>query len=261
MPARQPAEETMMNRVRIFALAAAATLQVATLSISPVRAKSVRYPAAQPEIALDVPDDWTVAETPLGLELQSPSKDALVIAGLTEGDRKSVDGWSRRALERMDGEGVVFDKSGTAKPTKPHVAGYDVAMPAAASATSPKPSDDKPTAPAAATPSNRESSYTFGGPAMVDPLKSAQEKASKAGAPRAADIPSISTGGFNPAAMKASGHFAYIGGTLHGQPVDVELAVFPLGKDRRVLIEQQSGPTDARGVMIVRSLRSVGAAR
>ena len=241
----------MGYRVSIAALAALLSLSL------PACAKEVRYPAAHPNFALDVPDDWSVAETPLGLELQPASKDALVVAAVTDGDRKSIDGWSRRALERMGTEGVVFDKTGSAKAVKPNgAAGADDGG-AKEPAKAPPKVSGKPAEQTSIAPLANGPSYTFGGPAMVDPLKAVQAEARKSMKPGGADMPSISTGGFDVATMKPTGHFAYTGGALRGQPVDVELAVFPLDKTKRLLIEQLSGPTDARGVMIVRSLRNL----
>lgn len=237
-----------MDHRACLAALAATLLPVATAAY----AKDVRYPAAHPEVALQVPDDWSVAETPLGLELQSPEKDALVVAGVTAGDRKSVDGWSKRALERMSGEGVVFAKAGT-KAAKPHVAGPDGA-PAGEAAKAPSAPQAPPPAAADVAKANGDKPYTFGGTPLVDPLGTAQKEASKLAG--TSPMPSISTEGLTESRMKPIGHYAY-SGTLRGQPVDVELAVFPLDKTKRLLIEQLSGATDARGVMIVRSLRNL----
>ena len=57
------------------------------------------------------------------------------------------------------------------------------------------------------------------------------------------------------AAISPFSHFFYKRTTMRGKAVDVEMALYPLGKDQVFVIEQMSGPVDPRGVIIVRSLR------
>ena len=54
---------------------------VALVAASAAGAKTIKMPEAAPQVTFDVPDDWTVTPTPLGLDLAPPDKSALIVSG------------------------------------------------------------------------------------------------------------------------------------------------------------------------------------
>ena len=86
------------SRRSVVALAPiAATLLAVLLPAVPAVAGQVTYPKAEPKIVLRVPDDWAVAETSLGLEIEAPRKDSLVVGAILPRDRTKVNAWVQEA--------------------------------------------------------------------------------------------------------------------------------------------------------------------
>ncbi len=239
------------GHLRTFELAALA----AALSTAPAAAKDVLFPAAKPAVAMTVPEGWVGADTPLGLELQSPRKDSLVLAGMVSRDHDSVQKWVRQAEARMMAAGIVF-----AKPTPPKSAPKQQTADARADPSidhflnqgrdqpftfSGAPSVDKPALEAAGKPM----------PLVVNPIGEPALPTTAPSATAAASAPSAGTAP-NAGPMRPTRHFDYSGSMQHGTPVDIEFAIYPVGTDKAFLIEQESGQTDSRGAMIVRSLRA-----
>lgn len=81
------------------------------------RAEQIRYPKDKPIVTMNVPDGWAVDYTPTGVEMRSPEKNAVVIAGVVKGDKFSINVWSKSATERMIALGVAFEKAQTGETT------------------------------------------------------------------------------------------------------------------------------------------------
>lgn len=218
----------------------ATSLLLALLLAAPAYAGEVAYPKAAPKIQLRVPDDWHVAETVVGLEIEAPRKDSLVVAAVLPRDKAKVDAWVQTALGRMRAEGVTFLNEGQMDPQLPE--------PAAA----PKPDAPSDKSANAGPPET----FTFSGSPAVGEAAPPSEQdylpkvATKYGLPPSAMATGVG------AAISPFSHFYYKRTSMHGKQVDVELALYALGKDQVFVIEQMSGPVDPRGVMIVRSLRA-----
>ena len=218
----------------------ATTLLLVLVPAAPAFAGQVAYPKAAPKIELRVPDDWAVAETGIGLEIEAPRKDSLVVAAVLPRDKAKVDAWVQTALARMRAEGVAFLNEGEMDPQLPE--------PEAAQKLD-APSDKSADA-------GSPEIFTFSGSPAVGQAAPPSEQdylpkvATKYGLPPSA----MATG--EGAAINPFSHFYYKRTSMHGKQVDVELALFTLGKDKVFVIEQMSGPVDPRGVMIVRSLRA-----
>ena len=101
------------------AAASLAPLAAALFLVTPALAGQVGYPKAAPKIELRVPDDWTVSESELGLEIESPRKDCLVVAALLPRDKVKVDKWVQQAAGRMKAEGVIFLNKDGSEPDLP----------------------------------------------------------------------------------------------------------------------------------------------
>ena len=156
-------------------------------------------------------------------------------------DKAKVDAWVQQAARAHEGRGRDLpegrrERAGRAR------AGRGVE-------DSEAPADGS----AGAAPS--ESFIFSGAPAAGKPAPPGEEDflpkvATKFGLPPSA----MATG--KGAALTPFSHFYYKSTSMHGKQVDVELALYALGKNQVFVIEQMSGPVDPRGVMIVRSLRA-----
>ena len=207
------------------------------VSTLPAAASEVAYPKTDAKVQLRAPDDWKISETALGLEVEAPGKDSLVVAAVLPRDQVRVNAWVKDAIERMTKEGVTFRGKDTDTPQQ------QVGEPSL------DPPVDHPST-AAST-----ETFTFSGqPAIGQPgLPSEEDLLPDVVGPLGVPMATMGLGKGGP--MHPFRHFYYKGTTMHGKPIDVELAIYALGKDQLFLIEQMSGPVDPRGVMIVRSLR------
>lgn len=203
---------------------------------TPAQAKTVKFPEAKPQVAMDVPDDWSVSFTDFGLELRSPQKDSYIVASILKRDKPAVDAWAKKASDKMILAGVSF--SAGAAPAKP-----------AASA---------PPIPSAPAAQKADATFTFSGaPSLAPPAKAPPvETALSATAPKGETLEEMIAPTVPAAAPKMPFRVAvYSGASLAGQPVDVQLVNFSLSKTELFLLEQESGPADDRAVTIVKSVR------
>ena len=191
---------------------------------SAAQATLLKFPKTDPRVALEIPDNWTASYTAVGLELQSPAKDSLVVAGIVNHDEHSVETWAKAANKVLGAEGVVFAKKG--KPTRTLI---------------PKPPAD-PTVSAAPQSSSGEAFGFSGTPSVAPPFSQGKDEF-------AAMIAKMK-GPATPYKVVQT-----FGATLDSKPVDIELAMYTLSDDRLFVIEQQSGQTDGRATAIVKSYR------
>ena len=93
---------------------AAAVLAGGALASSSVAARPVPFPRNNPEITMNVPDDWSVAYTAFGLEITSPEKKLYIVADVLPRNKPEADGWAKKALNKMETFGVTFQVKGAA---------------------------------------------------------------------------------------------------------------------------------------------------
>lgn len=187
-------------------------------------AKTVKMPEDAPKVTFDVPDDWTVTPTPLGLDLAPPDKSALIVAGFAKRDRPAMTKWQKDAARRMEDFGVAFDP----KAKKP--VGASVAASTVFSGT-----------PTLSTPEQGPQAAT----AFDDKANAglSLEQLTGRPAPKGAKIP-------------VNGLVIY-GASYLGMPVDAEFLDFDLSPKELFLMQQESGKTDQRIGAIVDSVRRV----
>ena len=202
------------------ALLAGAASAFATVSI----AKTVRVPEAAPQVVFDVPDDWTVTPTPLGIDVAPPDRSALIVSGLVKRDRAALTKWQTDATERMRQFGVAFDPKAT------------------------KSTNAARTAPASPLFSGTPSIAT---PEQGPRAVTAFEDKANAGLPLE-DL----TGRAPPKGAKipVNGLVIY-GASYLGTPVDAEFLNFALSPRELFLIQQESGKTDDRMSAIIDTVR------
>lgn len=219
-----------------WAVQVAVGTAVAFSLASAADATEVKFPKAKPQIAMVVPDGWSVTEAAGGLELRSPEKDSYIVAGLMKQDKATVDGWTKAAGEKLKGFGVRFDDKAKPPPAKPS----DLAPVG----------NFAPTTPAAG-------GLTFSGtPSLATPGTQGSNEHAE---PGAASLEAL-TGLGAPTTPKNKPPFRvaqYFGTTLANKPIDVQLVIFRLPKKRIFVMDQASGPTDGRAVAIVQSVRTV----
>ena len=192
---------------------------------SAVDAKTIRMPEDAPQVSFDVPDDWTVTPTPLGLELAPPDKSALIESGFIKRDRAALTRWQQQATRRMQDFGVAFDPKAK-KPVELSPAAPTTLFSGAPSIGTPEQGPQAPTA--------------FDDKAAAGlPLEDLTGRA----APKGARIP-------------VNGLVLY-GAIYHGAPVDAELLNFALSPKQLFLMQQESGKTDERISAILDSVRRV----
>lgn len=215
----------------------AAVLAVAVLGAS-ARAAEVKFPKTDPRISLEIPEGWTASYTPVGLELQSPEKNSLVVANVVKRDERSVEAWAKEAKERMVAGGIAFDKK--AKPPRILTPGRkgDVDL-----SRSLQPSGE---------------AFSFSGAPSLKPKFSSEPSPNgNADANTSGAAPAGPDSGTAASPMRPFKVVQTFGATMDKKPVDLELAMYPLAKDTFFVIEQQSGPTDSRAAAIVKSFKRV----
>ena len=217
----------------------AAVLAAAAI-VGPAQAKVVMFPETNPAVTLDVPDNWTVSTSPVGLQLRSPEKNSILVANFFKGDKAAAETWPKQAGKTLEEAGVTTDNTATSE--------AHMAPPAESSAEPPR------SLPPATPPVGEH--FTFSGtPSVVDPLGIVR-------AGRTKTFDADGTPGMVPAGSIVRNKIPhrivnYKGGRLDGKPTDVQLYVFSLAKNELFLIEQQSGGTDNRAVEIVYSVKAV----
>ena len=188
-------------------------------------AKTVSVPETSPKVTFEVPDDWTVTPTPIGLEIAPSDKSALIVVGLIKRDRAILTKWQKDATQAMKDFGVAFD-----------------------------PQAKKPVGGAKAAPQTLFSGApTIGTPEQGPQAATAFEDKDKAGlsleqltgrpAPKGAKIP-------------LNGLIIY-GASYLGTPVDAEFIDFDLSPKELFLMQQESGKSDTRIAPIIDSVRRV----
>ena len=188
-------------------------------------AKTIRMPEDAPEVTFDVPDNWTVTPTPLGLDLAPPDKSALIVAGFIKRDRTALTKWQQQATQRMKDFGGAFDPAAK-KPAGGHVAAPTTLFSGAPSIGTPEQGPQAPTA--------FEDKETAGAPL---------EELTGRAPPKGAKIP-------------VNGLIIY-GASYLGSPVDAELLNYALSPKQLFLMLQESGKTDDRIGTIIDTVRRV----
>lgn len=208
-------------------------------------AKEVQFPEAKPKVAMTVPDDWTVTYTPVGVEIEAPGGDSLVVANLLKHDMGTVDAWKAKVLAVMERHGVTVDTGGGA--AKAATAGSGKA-PAAGQG------------PDLAMPGNAERpSFAFvGGPSLETPnLPTGMQPLASTGA-AAPSFAQPSAGAARHGAATVNGmqfkSYRLEGGFFAGKPTDMQLVLFALPKDEFFAVEQQSASDDNRASAILNSV-------
>ncbi len=203
-------------------------------AVRPAQAKIVKFPEHHPEVALDVPDNWSVSYTAVGLELRSPEKNSVIVANLFKHNKAAAEAWPKQAKQALTDAGVVTVEK--AQKPAPAIAPSPSSLPTLAA-----PSGDRFTfsgMPAAKMP---------GGLAPIDgttaPLATVAPGAAPTGASSRNKIPHKIVN--------------YQDANFDGKPTDVQLYIFSLTRDDLFLIEQQSGKSDNRAVDIVYSVQPV----
>lgn len=218
----------MRNRsLTARALTAGATLVVAGLACAaPVCAKTIKMPEAAPQVIFEVPDDWTVTPTALGLNLAPPDKSALIVSGLIKRERTTLTKWQKDATQEMRQFGIAFDP----KATKP-----------AASKAPAAPTTLFSGAPTIATPEQGPKAATAFEDKDKDKAGLSLEELTGRAPPKGAKIP-------------VNGLVVY-GASYLGTPVDVEFLNFALSTKELFLMQQESGKIDDRIAAIVDTVR------
>lgn len=237
----------------VIGLAAGAT---ALLPGLPAAAATVGFPKDKPKVTMQVPDDWTVQYTAIGLEIRSPQKDSILVGNLVKRARTTVDAWNKIATETMSADGISFDKT------------YKPKQQAAAPAPEPQPAHDKQPAPEpAATPPDRVAALegaqpkTSTLPSIDDSIPMFARQAAPAPPPPPPAALAAAKAAGSAAPTRINGmtyHVAqYFGAKLKDKPVDVQLVVFNVAPTEVFLLEQASSGTDDRAVAITMSVKRV----
>lgn len=222
---------------------AARTILVATTFValgSAAAAAELKIPQARPEVAMDIPDGWTMERSASGFEMRSPEKNSIIIGRTLGRDKKAVDTWRQEASEKLKAFGVSFDPGAKAPPPKP----------AEAVKLEDKKTDKTSaftTSPDAFTFSGAPSLKTPGTEGSNDPVKPGDlsvESLTGFGTTVGADMPKLP--------FRA---IQYYGTTMNGKPIDVQLLVYNLPDNRLFVMMQESGPDDGRAVAMARSVR------
>ena len=192
-----------------------------------VFAKTVKLPEDAPQVMFDVPDDWTVTPTPLGLDVAPADKSALIVAGLTPRDRNALTKWQKEATARMVAFGVAFDPKAT------------------------RPKTSSKSTPKAEAPTLFSGAPSIGTPEQGPQAPTAFEDKEHAGLPLEA-----LTGRPAPKGAKIpfNGLVIY-GASYAGSPVDTEFLNFSLSPKELLLMQQESGKTDDRIAAIIGTVR------
>jgi hypothetical protein len=206
---------------------------LATLGGVGLHAEQVPFPKENPRVMLEVPKDWTVAYSDVGLELTAPEKTSFVVAGVVKRSRPTVDAWVKQAADKMKAFGLAFDPD--AKPPTP-------------------PPQPKPTVAAIEAPSAvKGDSFTFSGAPSLDAMPKVAAPTDKATAPTIDDVVNAAPRAGSPMPKIPFKVVQYAGGQLANKPVDVQLVLFNIGPSDDFLIEQTSDSSDPRAVSIVTS--------
>ena len=198
---------------------------VALAAASAAGAKTIKMPEAAPQVTFDVPDDWTVTPTPLGLDLAPPDKSALIVSGFIKRDRAALTKWQKEATQRMKDFGVAFDPKAK-KPIGGHVAAPATLFSGTPSLATPEQGPQAPTA--------FEDKDKAGSPL---------EDLTGRSPPKGAKIP-------------VNGLIIY-GASYLDTPVDAELLNYALSPKELFLMQQESGKSDERIGAIVDTVRRV----
>lgn len=198
---------------------------VAIVAASAAGAKTIKMPEAAPQVTFDVPDDWTVTPTPLGLDLAPPDKSALIVSGFIKRDRAALIKWQKEATQRMKDFGVAFDPKAK-KPVGGHVAAPVTLFSGSPSLATPEQGPQAPTA--------FEDKDKAGSPL---------EDLTGRPPPKGAKIP-------------VNGLIIY-GASYLDTPVDAELLNYALSPKVLFLMQQESGKSDERIGAIVETVRRV----
>lgn len=214
----------------------AGSLVALTLLGGAAEAAPMTFPKDHPVIAMDVPDGWAVATTPLGLELRAPENNSIIAAKVLGREKSFLDTWANQAAARLKTFGVAFDANATA-PAKPAAAPPHVDSVSAFT-----------TRPDAFTFSGQPSLATPGTAGSNDPVKAGQTS-----------VESLTGFGAKVTPMPKIPFRAvqYFGTTMAGKPVDVQLVIYNLPDNRLFVMMQESGPDDGRAVAIAQSVQGV----
>lgn len=209
---------------------------LATLGASSVEAKLIKLPEGKPKVLFDVPDDWTVTPGSEGLELRSPDKKVIIIAGLEKPTKGELSAWHKRATARMEALGVSFDPHASAKPK--------AAAPPAV--VSPMPG------------SGAESTSVFSGaPSLETPehapdVTTATEDKAMSGLSLDQLTGKAPTPGGPHLRFRA---VTLYGASYDGKPVDAQFLNFAVDRNAALLMQQESSSTDDRVGAVVDSIR------
>lgn len=274
-----------------FGMAAvAATITI----VGQAAAAEIKFPKDKPKIELKVPEGWSVRTTSSGLELRSPDKNAYVVADIVKRDKTAVDAWTKLAVEKMEAEGVVFDKAWKPKPQKnaplvdsavvstvPVDSGIPMFARRAVKAEAEKEAAEKAPRMLGAPPIPEEEGLDGGAELHVNAADGAKvadtTPAQSSPSPSMASAPSFTRQ--SPSAVMQTGRTQppdaaegeapskiggmnyrvaqYFGAKRDGKPVDVQLLVMNMGKDQLFMIEHESASADNRTVSIVESTKQV----
>ncbi len=279
---------------RIIMSAAAGGALVA-LASSAVAARPVAFPRNNPEITMDVPDDWSVAYTAFGLEITSPEKKLYIVADVLPRSKPEADGWAKKALVKVEMFGVKFqEKSAAPKapvtessatatatlPTSPSPPTSRFAPTSPLPSTSAPPSTSSDVATAAKTTSSIDRSaptFTFlnppreqtastqptpdlppvfsGTPSLGTPARSKATLAVRSDVPDGVTLEDMAKPTIEAKPKLPFRVGAFPRATLDGERVDVQIVNFTLGPKRLFLLLQASLSSDFRAVAVIDSVK------
>ena len=102
-------------------------------------ATEVTIPKDHPKIKMQVPDDWTVTYSDLGVEIVAPEKNLVIVANLVPRKKAEANAWAITAEKRLEAFGVTFDKAPKDNAPKDNAPKDTAPQPALATASPPKP--------------------------------------------------------------------------------------------------------------------------
>ncbi len=195
-------------------------------------ARTIKLPEAKPLVMFDVPDDWTMTPVDSGLELRAPDRTSVIVTAVVKRSKADLAGWQKAATQRMVAFGVTFDPNAKV----PHKAAGNNGLGTLI----------KPQA-AAPAPSSIPSMALINQPPPITMAPPPGPPAKSDTATKPTDKPAAAPLPFNSAVL--------YGATLAGKPVDVQFLNFALNKETAFVMQQESGSTDDRAALVIKSIR------
>jgi hypothetical protein len=90
----------------------AALLALILLQTEALRAKEIGLPPPGPVLSLDIPDDWTLESSDIGLEAASPEKNSYLFMKILKRPGDDPNQWVRAVKERLLAHGITFGTPG-----------------------------------------------------------------------------------------------------------------------------------------------------